>query len=162
MPSATAAIVAAYEQHGFSVEVRQRAETYVRLHVEEVNAGRWVKVELVAEFLLRTPVPSELGPVLHLDDVAAGKTEALFSRAEIRDFIDVDALQRAGYTRARLMALAAERDAGFDRSVFAEMLGSIRRFSDRQFGAYGVDVEAAEAIRQGFLSWQADLRAAMT
>ena len=75
----------------------QRAEAYVRLHVKEPATGRWVKVELVAEFLFHSPVPSEFGPVLHRDDVAAGKTEALFSCAEARDFIDVDALLRAGY-----------------------------------------------------------------
>ncbi|WP_263444752.1 hypothetical protein [Streptomyces olivaceus] len=33
--------------------------------------------------------------------------EALFSRAEVRDFIDVDALIRAGYSRERLIELAA-------------------------------------------------------
>jgi hypothetical protein len=158
MPLATALIAAAYERDGLAVEVRQRAETYVRLHVTEPATQRWVKVELVAEFLLHAPVPSELGPVLHRDDVAAGKTEALFSRAEVRDFIDVDALLRAGYTRQQLIHLAAERDAGFDRAVFAEMLGSVRRFNDRQFGAYAVDAASAEAIRKRFLAWQAELR----
>ncbi|WP_234337116.1 hypothetical protein [Streptomyces xylophagus] len=51
-------------------------------------------MELVAEFLRHAPVPSELGPVLHRDDVAAGKTGALFTRAEVRDSIDVDGLSR--------------------------------------------------------------------
>jgi hypothetical protein len=37
------------------------------------------------------PVESSTGAVLHRDDVAAGGTEALFTRAEARDFIDVDA-----------------------------------------------------------------------
>ncbi|MDQ0605142.1 hypothetical protein QF037_009487 [Streptomyces canus] len=46
-------------------------------------------MELVAEFLNHPPVPSELGPVLQPDDVAAGKT-----------------LWKAGYTRERLMELA--------------------------------------------------------
>jgi hypothetical protein len=39
-------------------------------------------------------VPSELGPVLHPDDVASGKTTALAGRAEVRDAIDVDGLLR--------------------------------------------------------------------
>ena len=47
------------------------------------------KVELVAEFLHHPPVQSELGPVLHRDDVAAGKTGALLTRAEVRDAIEV-------------------------------------------------------------------------
>ncbi|MHC3470339.1 hypothetical protein ACYF6T_16675 [Streptomyces sp. 7R007] len=35
------------------------------------------------------------------DDVAAGKTGALFTRAEGRDAIDVDGLLRTGYSRER-------------------------------------------------------------
>ncbi|MFE2939335.1 hypothetical protein ACFXKG_09805 [Streptomyces sp. NPDC059255] len=47
--------------------------------------------------------------------MAAGKTGALFSRAEARDAIDVDGLLRAGYSRERLIELVAQNDAGFDQ-----------------------------------------------
>ncbi len=63
MPAATDRIVDAYEQAGLQVERGHCSDTYVRLQA----------------------VPSELGPVLHRDDVAAGKMEALFTRAEARD-----------------------------------------------------------------------------
>jgi hypothetical protein len=67
-----------------------------------------------------------IGPVAHLDDVAGGKVEALFTRAEARDFINVDALIASGrYTREDLLTLAATRDAGFDRSVFTQMLTAL-------------------------------------
>ena len=99
MPAATERIVRVLSEHGYQVEILQRAETYVRLMVTDPVSGRDTKIELVAEFLRRSPVASEWGPVLHRDDVAAGKMEALFSRAEARDFTDVDALVRAGYTR---------------------------------------------------------------
>jgi len=88
---ATARIIAAYERAGLHAEVRQQADTYVRFDVADPTLGRTVKVELVAEFLMNPPVLSDLGPVLHPDDVAAVKIEALFTRAEVRDFIDVDA-----------------------------------------------------------------------
>jgi len=113
----------------------------VRLQVTDPESGATSKVELVAEFLQHGPVASELGPVLHRDDVAAGKMEALFTRAEARDFIDVDALLGAGYSRQRLIQLAAQRDAGFDLAVLAEMFGSVSRFNDRQFTIYGVTAE---------------------
>jgi Nucleotidyl transferase AbiEii toxin, Type IV TA system len=76
---------------------------------------------------------------LHPDDVAAGKPEALFSRAEVRDFIDVDALLRGGYGHTRLIELGRQRDAGFDTGVLADMFHAVHRFNDRQFAAYGID-----------------------
>jgi hypothetical protein len=102
MPAATERVIAAYESAGFTVELaHQNSEhTYTRLNVTDPVSGTQNKVELVAEFLNHPPVPSELGPVLHPDDVAAGKTSALDGRAEVRDAIDVDGLVKAGYANA--------------------------------------------------------------
>jgi len=158
MPAATARIVAAYEQEGLRAVVRQSAETYVRLDVTDPVIGRTVKVELVAEFLMHSPVPSGLGPVLHPDDVAAGKLEALFTRAEVRDFIDVDALLRGGYSRRQLIELAKRRDSGFDNNVLADMFHSLRRLNDRQFAVYGIDPAAIQGIRDQFADWEGELR----
>jgi hypothetical protein len=158
MPTATARIIAAYDQAGLRAQIRQHADTYVRLDVTDPAIGRTVKVELVAEFLMNPPVPSDLGPVLHPDDVAAGKLEALFTRAEVRDFIDVDALLRGGYNRSQLIELAKRRDAGFDESVLADMFASLHRLNDRQFAVYGIDAAAIQEIRDQFKSWQQEIR----
>ncbi|MGP9019477.1 hypothetical protein ACT1U9_13825 [Streptomyces sp. BR1] len=83
--------------------------------------------------------------------------EALFSRVEVRDFIDVDALIQAGYSRERLIELAAQRDAGFDRTVLAQMLAGVGRFSDRQFLVYGVDQARVDGIRAQFKDWRQEL-----
>lgn len=160
MPAATQRLVGVLSEHGYWVEVLQRAETYVRLMVTDPVSGHDTKVELVAEFLQRPVVASEWGPVLHRDDVAAGKMEALFSRAEARDFIDVDGLIRAGYTRERLIELAAARDAGFDRDVLSQMFAGADRFSDRQFLVYGVDQATVDGIRAQFEDWRQELQGA--
>ncbi|MFF7358338.1 nucleotidyl transferase AbiEii/AbiGii toxin family protein [Streptomyces filipinensis] len=157
MPAAEARIGQAYEEAGYTVEHVDSSDTYVRLYVTDSGAGRTNKVELVAETLDHQPVPSEFGPVLHRDDVAAGKIEALFSRAELRDFIDVDALIKAGYTRDQLLRFAAHRDAGFDRRVFADMLGSVTRFRNDRFAPYGITPEAADAIKEQFAEWRQEL-----
>ncbi|MCJ1676165.1 hypothetical protein MTF65_02070 [Streptomyces sp. APSN-46.1] len=68
-------------------------------------------MELVGDLLHHPPVQSDLGPVLHLDDLAAANTGALFGRAEVRDAIDVNPLLKAGHTRARLLELAAQNEA---------------------------------------------------
>ncbi|MGW3201917.1 nucleotidyl transferase AbiEii/AbiGii toxin family protein [Streptomyces sp. NPDC001118] len=157
MTAATRSITAAYEAAGYVVELGQQAPTYTRLSVTDPATGSHSKVELVAEFLHHAPVASELGPVLHRDDVAAGKTGALFTRAEVRDAIDVHGLLRAGYTREQLIELAAQNDAGFDRRMFADSLARVQRFTDKQFAAYGVDARGAEAIRRSFHEWQQEL-----
>ena len=159
MPAATERVIAAYEAAGFTVELaHQNAEhTYTRLNVTDPVSGVQNKVELVAEFLNHPPVPSELGPVLHPDDVAAGKTTALDGRAEVRDAIDVDGLLKAGYTRGRLMELAKQNDDGFDPRMFADSLARIQRCTDKQFAAYGLTAGEAGALRKGFADWQREL-----
>jgi hypothetical protein len=45
----------------------------------------------------------------------ANKVCALFGRAEVRDYVDVDAILASGrYTKDDLLALAGAHDAGFD------------------------------------------------
>ncbi|MDF2712418.1 MAG: hypothetical protein K0R62_8070, partial [Nonomuraea muscovyensis] len=45
---------------------------------------------------------------------------ALYGRAEVRDFVDVDAVLRSGrYTMDDLSRLAADADPGFDKAMFA-------------------------------------------
>ncbi|MFC1439197.1 nucleotidyl transferase AbiEii/AbiGii toxin family protein [Streptacidiphilus sp. N1-10] len=157
MPAAVERVTAAYQAAGFLVEIAQQVATYTRLNVIDPASGAQSKVELVAEFLHHPPVQSDLGPVLHMDDVAAGKTSALFGRAEVRDAIDVNGLLDSGYTTERLMELAAANDAGFDQPMFADALARVRRYTDRQFAAYGVDDHQAEAIRQRFADWKGQI-----
>jgi Nucleotidyl transferase AbiEii toxin, Type IV TA system len=85
----------------------------------------------------------DIGPVLHADDVVAGKMSALYTRAEPRDFLDVDAAVTTGrYTRTRLLELAEQADAGFDRRILADLFGMLERYPDRRFTAYS----AAEQV----------------
>jgi hypothetical protein len=42
------------------------------------------------------PLRLSIGPVLHPDDAVANKICALFGRAEVRDYVDVDAVMSSG------------------------------------------------------------------
>jgi hypothetical protein len=42
------------------------------------------------------PARFEVGPVLDVRDAVAGKMSALWSRGEVRDYIDIDAVVRSG------------------------------------------------------------------
>ncbi|HEV2376419.1 MAG TPA: nucleotidyl transferase AbiEii/AbiGii toxin family protein [Streptosporangiaceae bacterium] len=100
-----------------------------------------------------------LGPVLHADDAVANKVCALFGRAEVRDYVDVDAILASGrYTEDELLVLAADHDPGFDQSRFAEALNAIDRLPDSLFQPYGMSREDALAIRERMHSWARRIR----
>ncbi|MCU7725390.1 nucleotidyl transferase AbiEii/AbiGii toxin family protein [Actinoplanes sp. KI2] len=161
-PTAVDAVVAAYKGAGFDVVVDLRTETFARLHVSQAaSPNQQHRVELVANWRAQPPVEMQIGPVLHPDDVMAGKMDALYNRAAARDFIDIDAAITGGrYTPERLCALASEADSGFDRRFFAQMLGMIGRFDDQDFIDYGLGSTQVAAMRERFRAWQAELQSA--
>jgi hypothetical protein len=137
--AAVNAVVATFREHGYAVEVTQQLETFARLAVTDpARPDQTSKVELAANWRAQPPVVMDVGPVLHPDDVVAGNTSALFTRAEPRDFLDVDAAITSGrYSRERLCELAEQADAGFDRRILADLFGVLERYPDRRFAAYG-------------------------
>ena len=84
--AAVDAVVQAYTEYGYTVEITQQFETFARLAVVEPSEpGHSYKVELAANWRALPPVQMDIGPVLHPDDVVAGKMSALYTRAEPRD-----------------------------------------------------------------------------
>ncbi|MEV6299487.1 nucleotidyl transferase AbiEii/AbiGii toxin family protein [Actinoplanes sp. NPDC051861] len=150
----------AFESEGFDVAVDLRLETFARLHVSQAaDPDRQHRVELVANWRTQPPVEMQIGPVLHADDVMAGKMDALYNRAAARDFIDIDAaITRGRYTQEQLCVLASEADAGFDRQFFAQMLGTIERLDDQDFFDYGLERDQVASMRERFRAWQAEIR----
>ena len=86
-----------------------------------------------------------------------GKTGALFGRAEVRDAIDVKALRDAGYSRTRLLELAAQNEAAPNLDEYVSALARVGHHSDRQFAAYGLGTKASHAIREEFTEWHREL-----
>lgn len=150
------AVVDAYRSDGYAVEVTQRFETFARLAVTDpATPDRPYKVELAANWRARPPVTMDIGPVLHIDDVVTGKMSALFTRAEPRDFLDVDAaIQTGRYTREQVLELAEQADAGFDPRVLADLFAMLQRYPDRRFAAYGADPPYIAAMRERFAQWR--------
>jgi hypothetical protein len=88
----------------------------------------------------------------------AGKMDALYNRAAARDFLDIDAAISGGhYTLDRLCQLAHQADAGFDRKLFAAMLGRIDRLDDEDFIEYGVDPRYVAGLRRRVQDWRIGL-----
>ncbi|HEX7660675.1 MAG TPA: hypothetical protein VF444_14470 [Pseudonocardiaceae bacterium] len=56
-----------------------------------------------------------------------------------------------------LLDRAAQFDAGFDRTIFGEMLDNLSRYPDAELALGGVDVDA---LRTFFAEWIRELRTA--
>jgi hypothetical protein len=157
--AAVDAVVGAYRAAGYAVAVTQQFDTFVRLAVTgQAQPDHPYKVELAGNWRALPPVMMDVGPVLHVDDVVAGKMSALFTRAEPRGFLDVDAAVVSGrFTREQLLDLAEQADAGFDRTVPAELWGMLPRYPERRFMAYGADPDQIAAMRERFAQWREEL-----
>ena len=153
------AVVSAYEASGYQVEVVQQFDTFARLGVvDRTQPDRPFKVELVANWRANPPVLMDIGPVLHPDDVVAGKLSALYTRAEPRDFLDVDAAVASGrYSHEQMCLLAEQADTGFARRILAEVFAMLERYPDRRLAAYGARAEHIQALRARFADWRAEL-----
>lgn len=152
-------LVAAYRREGLAVTVLRETPDLVQVEVTDAG-GAACKVDLGVFWRSRAPVLLQVGPVLHPDDAAAGKMDALFNRWAPRDFLDVGAILASGrYTRERLLALAAEHNPGFSLEMFAESLSFLRDIPDRDFAAYGAMPEQVTRMRSEFADWESDLKA---
>jgi hypothetical protein len=150
-------VVAAFRRHRLAVTVTRRTSDLVQMMVSG-PCGETCKVDLGIFWRAREPVVLDIGSVLHPDDAAAGKMDALFNRWAPRDFLDVYAIHVSGrYDRRQLEALLVEHNPGFDRAMFAESLGFLARIPDREFEAYGVDKEHVATMRAFFTEWQREL-----
>jgi hypothetical protein len=158
-PAAVDEVMAAYSAAGYHVVVDHRTDTFVRLHLgNPADSSAQYRVELVANWRMQPPVQMDIGPVLHADDVLAGKMDALYNRAAARDFLDIDAAIASGrYTIDRLCVLAETVDAGFDRAMFAGMLRHIERFDDEDFAEYGVTPADVVSLRARVAAWRDEL-----
>jgi hypothetical protein len=149
---AVSAVVSAYQRDGLEVQIEVLAGSFARLNV--TSASDSAKVELGLDWRKNKPIGLAVGPVLHADDAVANKVCALFGRAEVRDYVDVDAIVSSGrYTEDELLDLAADHDPGFDRSWFAEALSAIDRLPDRLFQPYDLNLEDTAALKDRMRSW---------
>jgi hypothetical protein len=144
--------VTALAEAGMKTSAVISTETFVRLEVTDDTAA--THVDLAWDARMLPPVVTDLGPVLHEEELAADKVLALLGRGEARDFLDVFGLsQRLGWPR--LLDLAQRKDAGFSAEHFAESLGRIDRLDREEFG---VDTATYKALR----SWVNQTRSDMS
>ncbi|RFA11145.1 hypothetical protein B7R54_07260 [Subtercola boreus] len=156
--SAVDGLVLEMEITGLSVENVRRAPRFAQLRIT-TTTGHSVDMDLAVDWRQQDPVALAVGPVLSVEDAVGNKVSALYSRAEARDYLDVDAIRLSGrFTDAQLLSAVAERDAGFDSPTFAGQLEQVIRIRPDRVERYGVSAEQLEAIGQRFVLWAAEIR----
>jgi hypothetical protein len=94
-----------------------------------------------------------------------GKMSALWSRGEVRDFIDIDTVVTSGrFTREEVLAIGDQQEATpMDRGMLTERFESLSnpryavKYDPEQFANYGVDAEKRAAIIDRFGQWAAQI-----
>lgn len=153
IPAAGEALGIAARALGWSVELVHDADTFRRL-VIQMDDGTGTMVDLAQDAgPLAEPTITTVGPTYPAPELAARKVLALFDRAALRDFIDVDRVSGA-YPRELLLETAGSIDEGFDVQVLAQMLSGLDRFTDEQITAFGVE---PAPLRERFRLWAAQL-----
>ena len=148
----------ALRERGYAVTRVRTSQTYARL-VAADNSGGAVEVDLGVNWRSEPPVVLALGPVLAERDAVGGKLSAVYSRREVRDFLDLDAIRRSGrYTDEDLLEIGREQDDGFDAAVFAGQLSLIVTIDPSRATRYGVDAADFARIQDRLYAWAVELR----
>ena len=153
IPAAGDALEIAARATGWSVERVHDAKTFRRLVIQtDDDSGTMVDLAQDAGPLAE-PTITTVGPTYPAAELAARKVLALFDRAALRDFIDVDQVSGA-FPKELLIEIAGSIDEGFEVPVLVQMLSGLDRFTDEQIAAFGVD---PAPMRERFRLWATKL-----
>jgi Nucleotidyl transferase AbiEii toxin, Type IV TA system len=127
------------------------------------HGGRHRELRLDRAARSHDPVPTQAGPVVHLEDVAGGKVALLACRGQVRDYTDTAALLDR-WTPAELASLARRLDRTVGPGHLAEIARRLDRLPDHAFAPYGLDLPwipdtRAAQVRERFAAWPRDPRA---
>jgi hypothetical protein len=112
------------------ISVTRRFATFVEFLVTGGEETLRVDLGLDSPFRFETPVPSEYGVRVNtFKDLKADKLLAYYGRAEPRDAVDLYFLLQEERVDS-MLALAAQKDPGFDLYWFAVALNRATQFPD--------------------------------
>ena len=145
----------AYLAAGLEVEDERVLTTFAEFLVTEPATGEGSSVQLGLDYRTFPPAVLDVGPVLDPRDAVGAKMSALWSRGEVRDYIDIDTVIESGrFDSDDVLAIADQFQAmPMDRSTLAARFREAGRYDDRAFGRYGVNSEQRSRIVAAFLDW---------
>lgn len=161
--SAVDSTVDALRGAGFDVEVVRQSDGFARMvvngTVESTGDACSTTLDMGIDWRAHEPVPLSIGPVLAEPDAVANKVAVLYSRGEVRDFLDVDSIRSHNrFTDDELLSLAANSDPGFDTQMFVHRLRDIEHVAEIQVVPYRVTPEDLAEVKRRFREWATQLR----
>lgn len=155
----------AFVEAGFAVEDKTVGPTFADMHVVDRASGESSDIQLGVNYREFPPARIEIGPVLDARDAVAGKMSALWSRGEVRDFIDIDTVVTSGrFTREDVLAIGDQQESKpMDRGMLAQRFAmpsdprQADRYGPRQFAKYGVDETLRAVIVDRFVQWAVEI-----
>lgn len=156
---------AAFAEAGFGVEGKTMGPAFADMHVVDLVTGESSDIQLGVNYREFPPARIEIGPVLDVRDAVAGKMSALWSRGEVRDFIDIDTVVTSGrFTREDVLAIGDQQEATpMDRGMLTERFESLgnpkytTKYDLAEFADYGVDAAEHAAIVDRFAQWAGEI-----
>lgn len=122
------------QKSGMTLEKQRGFRTFVEYHVKRGAESTVLQLAQDSPFRLSPVVafPEFPGlPVDNLIDMSANKLMALFSRAALRDFVDIYFILKTGkFTEDELIANAQKKDPGFDLYWLGVAFERIRQFKE--------------------------------
>ena len=126
-----AAVTGAARELGATLEAIQTAPDFRRVLLKRGNEA--IVIDLVREYVAQVVNDKPLINGVRVDppqEILANKLCALLSRSEIRDLVDVRALELAGYRMEDALAAAAAKDSGLTPAQLAWVLSQIELGDD--------------------------------
>jgi Nucleotidyl transferase AbiEii toxin, Type IV TA system len=126
MDAGVRAATEAAQQMGASIEAIQTAPDFRRLLLRREDKA--VEIDLVHEFVTQCVPDKPLISGIRVDppeEILANKLCALLSRSEVRDLIDLRALEAAGFKVEAALPFAALKDTGLTPAQLSWVLNQI-------------------------------------
>lgn len=153
---AKSALIETLKEEGYQVDEMRSFPLYASLKVSK--GGIEQQLEMGADAYSYPPKRLAIGSVIDIRDAVANKIATLFSRGEVRDYLDVYAIRAAGvYSDEELLQLAALNEAGFDKEFFSAILRDVSRLSYEQVEKYGISETELADIKNSLTGWSDEI-----
>lgn len=131
MTEGIAAVTEVARELGGTLEAIQTSPDFRRVLLR--RGAESVVIDLVREYVAQTVIDKPVINGIRIDppeEIFANKLCALLSRSEIRDLVDVRALEQAGYPMEDALRAAAAKDKGLTPAQLAWVLDQIELGDD--------------------------------
>jgi Nucleotidyl transferase AbiEii toxin, Type IV TA system len=151
IPEGMAAVAEVARELGGTLEALQTAPAFRRVLLR--RGAEAIVIDLVREYVVQVAPDKPLINGIRVDppqEILANKLCALLSRSEIRDLVDVRALELAGYKVEVALKAAADKDSGLTPAQLGWVLSQIELGNDL-IPPGGVSVEELQRYLDDFI-----------